>query len=164
MIRRHRGRAPDAGVTLVELLLVVLILGLIGSMSALSAPATATHHLELVETQVRDAVDQARALARSQRLAHGVVFDTVAERFAVVDESGTPAVHPLTKGPYEVTFGGPGQLSGIDVASVDFGSAGTAALFDGQGDPLVGGTIVLRKQGAAITLALDAATGELQAQ
>ncbi len=161
MTTRRRCRR-GAGVTLIELLMVVAILGLIGGMASIVAPATASHDLELVETQVRDAIQQARALARSQRLAHGVVFDTATERFAVVDEYGDAAIHPLTKGRYEVAFTGPGQPTGIDLASADFGPAGTTALFDGQGEPLEGGTLVVRKQDAVLTLSLDAATGLVQ--
>ena len=49
------------------------------------------------------------------------------------------------------------------VTAADFGTAGTAALFDSQGVPVTGGQLTLASRGRTRTLLLDAATGAISA-
>ncbi|HZL99215.1 MAG TPA: hypothetical protein VFD43_03090, partial [Planctomycetota bacterium] len=118
--------------------------------------------LDLVEIQVRDALQSAATLARSSRATHAVVFDTAGERFAVVDGTGAAVTDPLTRQAYIVDFERPDQPRGIDLFSADFGSSGSAAIYDGQGLPIDDGTLVLRCKSASRTLVLEQATAELR--
>jgi len=150
-----------AGFTLIELLVVVFIMGIMALVAVPASGGGYDQRLDLVEMQVKDAINRAAALARSTRVPHGVVFDTLGERFAVVDHSGVAVTDPLTKSSYIVDFTRPDQPNGIDVSSADFGTSGPAAVFDGQGLPVKGGTVVLKCHGSTRTMTLDQATGNV---
>jgi len=149
------------GFTLIELLVVVSIMGV---MALVALPAVGTGYsdrLDNVELQVRDAFGRAASLARSSRETHGVVFDLVTNRFAVVDGSGAAVDDPLTHRDYIVSFDRPDQPKGIDFTRASFGTNGTAAIFDGQGLPVVGGSVIFACKGLVRTLTLDPATGKI---
>ena len=149
------------GFTLLELLVVIALLALMAAVALPAAGAQDEQHLQLAGVRLGDALDRARALARSQRSPHAVVFDVDGDRFALVDASGGVVVDPLTRKPMLVDFTRPGEATRIDVVSADFGAAGRAALFDAQGVPLHGGTLVLRRGAVTHTLDFEAATGRL---
>jgi type II secretion system protein H len=153
---RHARR----GFTLIELLVVIVILSIVAGMAAMAPADRGAQDLDLAAIQVNDAMERARALSRSQRMAHGVVFDLANDRFAVVAEDGTAATDPLTKRAYEVDFDRPNQPH-VDITGASFGGAGAAALFDPQGVPLAGGTVTLTAGSHNRTLTLDPATGRL---
>lgn len=154
-------KRSSAGFTLVELLVVVFIMALIAGVAVASSGNGAEIALEMAEIQVRDALGRAQALARSNRAPYGVVFDVETDRFAIVDEHGVLAVDPLTRGDYIIDFVKPNQPKLVDIDSADFGAAGNAAIFDGQGVPLAGGTVTLKLRNSVRTLSLDAATGQV---
>lgn len=153
----------ETGFTLVELLVVLVIMGIMAMVAMPASGAGYDQRLDLVEMQISDAFGRAQALARSTRVPHGVVFDTRGERFAVVDGNGVAVTDPLTRSSYVVDFDRPDQPRGIDVSSAAFGANGVAAIFDGQGLPVNGGTVVISCHGSSRTLTLDQATGQLSA-
>jgi type II secretion system protein H len=150
-----------SGFTLLELLVVLAILAIMAVIAMPASGASYDQRLDLVEMQITDAIGRAQALARSTHLPFGVVFDTSGERFAVVDSTGVAVTDPLTRSDYIVGFERPDQPKGIDVFSAAFGANGAAAIFDGQGLPVNGGTVVVRCHGSTRTLTLDQATGQL---
>jgi Tfp pilus assembly protein FimT len=115
--------------------------------------------LDLVERQVRDAVQFARAEAMATRAPVGVVFDPATDRFAVVADGGGMVVDPLTKQDYLVDFDRPNQPSGVSIEAAVFGSLLTAVVFDAQGVPVAGGSVTLAHNGLIRTLVVDGATG-----
>ena len=147
--------------TLIELLVVVSIMGLMAMLAVPMAATTYADRLDLAELQVRDAVQRAQSLARSTRTPHGVVFDWRSERFAVVDSQGLAVIDPLTRSSYVVDFRRPDQPRGLDIHSADFGSSGTAVVFDGDGLPITGGSVEVRCKGSVRLLTIDAATGQI---
>lgn len=161
MSRVRLPRRPAAGgFTLLELLVVVVVLSIMAGVVAMSSADRGGQAVELGAVQVTDALQRAATLARSQRRPHGVAFDVAADRFAIVDEDGVPAVDPLTRKEYIVSFHRPNQPP-VDLQSASFGTAGSAALFDAQGVPLTGGQVRLQSGSATLTLTLDAATGRV---
>lgn len=76
-------------------------------------------------------------------------------------ESGTPIFDPLTKRQHVIDFNHPNQPIYIGIDSASFGTSGTAVIFDAQGAPLDGGTIVISHSGRTRTLTVDPSTGKL---
>jgi prepilin-type N-terminal cleavage/methylation domain-containing protein len=150
-----------SGFTLIELLVVVAIMGIMALVALPAAGTGYSSRLDTVEMEVRDALSRASSLARSTRETYGVVFDVATDRFAVVDHAGVAVSDPLTHGAYIVSFNRPDQPRGIDFTRVDFGTNGAAAIFDGQGLPVLAGTIKFQCKSLARTLTLDAATGKV---
>ena len=160
-MNRH-GRRTDRGFTLTELLLVTAVIGVLGS-SAMSAFAESPdHRLDMIERELSDAVDYARALARSDREAHGVVFDVATERVAVVDEAGAVVEDPLARRDYLLDFSGPQYPQGLDLTSADFGDTGAAIVVEPDGTAFSSGSVVLTFRGATRTLRVDLATATLR--
>ncbi len=149
------------GFTLIELLVVVSIMGVMALVALPAAGSGYSDRLDNVELQVRDAFARASSLSRSSRETHGVVFDVATNRFAVVDKDGTAVTDPLTRGSYIVSFDRPDQPKGIDFTRASFGANGAAAIFDGQGLPIAGGTVIFTCKGVVRTLTLDPATGKI---
>ena len=147
------------GFTLIELLVGVVILGVLASVASSVAPDRSAQALSLAELTLGDALDTARASAITTRVPHGVSFDPTGERFAVLARDGVPVEHPLHHGPYVVDLSGPGHPPGLDLLLADFGVTGFAAVFDGQGLPMSGGSVTVSHGGQTRTLLLDAATG-----
>jgi len=154
-------KRSNSGFTLFELLVVLAIMAIMAFVAMPASGASYDQRLDLVEMQITDAIGRAQALARSTRLPFGVVFDTHNERFAVVDSTGVAVTDPLTRSDYIVGFDRPDQPKGIDVFTAAFGANGLAAIFDGQGLPVTGGTVVVRCHDSSRTLTLDQATGQL---
>ena len=156
-----RRRLAQRAFTLVELLVVVFIMALMAGIATVSSSDDDGIAAELACQQVTDAIERAQAMAFSSRTGYGVTFDTEDDCFAVVDENGELAVHPITKAAWEVDFLRPGQPKRIDVVSADFGDAGSAVVFDSRGVPLSGGTVVISRDGVSRTLTVDGATGRV---
>jgi len=155
-------RRAQRGFTLVELLITVVVLGIMAGVATMSAADGTAQRLELAVMQVQDTVERARALAISNRMAHGVVFDVNNDRLTIIDADGNMAVDPLTRAPYLVEFSSPGQPKGIDIKAAAFGDAESTALFDAQGVPVEGGAVLLESGPRKQTLTLDAATGRIE--
>lgn len=155
-------RRPHGGFTLVELLMIVVILAMTASVALLSSGGGDAQALDLATIQIQDTVERAQALAQSQRVAHGVVFDLASNQLALVNDAGVAVDDPLTKMPMVIGFATPGQPQGIDITGADFGTAGTTALFDPQGVPLAAGTVTLSRGSVTRTLTFDGATGRIE--
>ncbi|MGQ0552669.1 MAG: pilus assembly FimT family protein [Planctomycetota bacterium] len=162
-LRPAQGRRLVAGITLIELLIVMAIMGLLAAVALPMVGDQRAFRLRLVEVQVETAMNHARSLASANAATHGVVFDLTANAFAVVDQAGQPVTDPLTRQGYVVTFDRPDQPKGIDFTGASFGSTGRAAIFGPDGLPEAGGTITVNCLGSVMTITLDQATGKVTA-
>jgi prepilin-type N-terminal cleavage/methylation domain-containing protein len=150
-----------AGFTLIELLTVVAVLTILLGLAGIPASGDGSAALDLAEVQLRDAFEYARTLSYSLGSPHGVAFDPLEHRYAVVAADGQPVPNPLTHTDWVVAYGQPGQLQGLHIAFVNFGNTAYAGIFDGAGVPVEGGLITLAKGTTTRTFALDPATGAL---
>ncbi|GJM22738.1 MAG: hypothetical protein DHS20C15_26530 [Planctomycetota bacterium] len=158
----HTRASQQRGFTLMELLVVVLVLGIMAGVAGMAASDGAAQRLDLATIQVQDTVERARALAVSNRLAHGVVFDVNNDRLTIIDGNGNQVIDPLTQSPFLVEFRPGGQMQGIDISAAAFGDTESTALFDAQGVPLEAGAVILAAGTSSVTLTLDAATGRIE--
>jgi prepilin-type N-terminal cleavage/methylation domain-containing protein len=157
------GERGEHGYTLVELLMVVVLIGLLASTAAMASGGQGESRLNLLETQLADALEFAQSRSQSTRTAHGVVFEPSSDRFGVIDEAGALVDDPLTRRAYVIDLHAPNQPYNLDLLSVDFGAAGSVLLFDSDGLPLTSGQVLIQCGNAARTLILDEATGRLAA-
>lgn len=159
--RTRAARSAAAGFTLIELLVVVAILGILSTGAIMTSGSGDDVALDQLEIRIGDALQRASTLARSQRLHHGVVFDVSRNRFGIVDESGNPAVHPITRGNYVIELDAPDMPTNLEITAVNFGDTGPAAIFDGQGVLLTGGSFTVERNSTSRTYLVDEATGSL---
>jgi prepilin-type N-terminal cleavage/methylation domain-containing protein len=159
-VSRPERRDAD-GLTLVELLIVVVVIALLATAAVPSVRQGPADRLDLVERQLVNAVSYARYLSEATAQTHALIVDPTNDGFAVLDGSGQPVTDPLTKRGYVITFDGPGQPQDIDFTAVDFGSSGRAAIFGPDGLPDDSGTITIECRGEVRTLVLNSTTGNL---
>ncbi len=151
--RRH---APvRAGVTLVELVVVVLIMGIVAAAAAPTFYGSlAYHRVESAARRVKADLQRLRQTARLTSSSQTITFHddaayTMSEDVVDPDHPDEAYAVDLTETPYEV-----------DALTIDFDGDTTIA-FDGYGTPSQGGSIVVSGADYACTVSLDATTGRV---
>lgn len=155
-----RGRRPCAGLTLVELLIVLGVLGVLASVAVTSLSGgraqTASH-----EAAGRIAADiafaQAEAMAR--HTVRIVTFDAAAEQYQLESETGVlqdPVSHLSFVVDLPALFPG----AGVDLASPNFGGA-SYVRFEASGTPLAGGEVRLYAGGEGWRVCVADLTGRI---
>lgn len=162
------------GVTLVEMMIVVLIIAVIAALAVPMASRDAPAKLRAAALMLQADLD----FARMASITHGddprvVVFDPDEQRYhvATMSDPDTPVTNPADRLPYRVTFGQGrarnvqnvtiagtsfGQLNqqGDEVHQIGFGIYGQLTQNDDA-------TITLACQDHTITLTIHAASGEV---
>jgi len=170
----HRFLAQNArrGVSMLEMMIVVAVLGIIGALAVPMFTGTDATRLAAAANVLAADLDA----ARSESIAHGedlrmVVFDadTLTWHIAATSDTDTPINHSGTGLPYTRTLGSGSakQLLGVSVDSYDLDTASETndnklgfGLY-GQTDQTSDATITLRANTNVITLTVNATTGEV---
>ncbi|MDO8303423.1 MAG: GspH/FimT family pseudopilin [Sedimentisphaerales bacterium] len=158
------------GFTLVEILIVVAILAIAMAMAVPMFSGAADFQLQSGANMIAADLEYAKSMAISTQQQHGVIFDTGAETYSVVNSSDTPLSHPVKKGfPYTIDFSADSRLNRVDLKT-----APSKIYFDSMGNPLdasfaamtVAATITLEQKGggSTMTITIEPVTGYIRIQ
>jgi prepilin-type N-terminal cleavage/methylation domain-containing protein len=173
----------QCGVSLVELLIVVSVLGTIAMLAYPKMMlAMEDNRLNAAAGDITTGIAYARIKAADTGLPSRVNIDVAADSMefelfklpqavsddvpyideTVVEGGGFEAMdHPFNPGvPYRLSLGGDGLFGGIDVTGATFG-AGSAITFNGLGAPADGGTVTIAYGGHQRIIHVDALTGKV---
>lgn len=166
IVQRCRPTSRAKGLTLLEVLWVVLILAILG---ALTVPMMGQSNAD----QLRAAADMLiadLAYAQVQSITHSddprvVVFDSAGHgyRIAAASEPDMPIDHPADHEPFEVIFGQrrAANLQGVTIQSYDLGGDDRIAFGPyGQLDQTTPATLTLAAKGLTLPLTIDPVSGE----
>jgi prepilin-type N-terminal cleavage/methylation domain len=173
----------SAGFTLVEILIVVMVMGILATISLPAINSTLQgSRLRGAAYEVVTALEYAQLTAMTSGRGTRVVigdnqesigvrqytsnadFFTGGDELAENDvESGTYVLmpYPTKKGiNYPITLTDENRFQGVDITVSDF-NAGSQVDFNAQGAPSKGGTATLALGGDQIVVTLDALTGKV---
>jgi len=159
-------RSTRAAFTLVEILIVVLILAIAAAIVVPNIGSANDSQATSAAAVLRSDLEVARSLAMTTQQPYSVVFSPdrlsykVVANYAGVAYAAAVAVdHPVIKGKkYEVRLNALNGAPGVSVTSVAFGGQ-TFVTFQSLGDPVAGGSVVLRAGNCVVTVSVEGLTG-----
>jgi prepilin-type N-terminal cleavage/methylation domain-containing protein len=174
-----------AGVTLIEMLVVLVLIALVVSVSVPPSDVVEGPRVDAAAAEVRQAIRFAQSAALRTGAWYTVSIDAATQVLRVyqlnaqyVEDTSVTVMHPVDLAPYRVTFGGTGRLRATIVSAAFTSKSGNTTsnfvLFGPDGMPAAavdknGKTNVLRDNGV-VTLGygktvrqvtIDAVTGRV---
>jgi prepilin-type N-terminal cleavage/methylation domain-containing protein len=180
---RRRGRAYCAGVTLVEMVVVLALVALVVAIGVPRADAVDAPRLDAASSEIREACRFAQAAALRGGAWYAVGFDTANQMVRVyrlnasyVEDTSVTVMDPVGKSPYRIMFGA-GALGAVIAGAVfqyqnstttstlAYGPDGMpAAGLDGSGNAILlknSGVVTLRHGRTVRQVTIDAAMGKV---
>jgi len=150
----------SAGVTLVELLIVIAVLGILAG-AGISVISGRTSETALEEGLRRLAADlsYAQAVAVASGSPRTVAFDPGNDTYALL-QGISPMIHPVTKRSYTVRLDAEFRGSGLCIVACSFAGGDTLRFLD-SGVPATGGWVTVQSGAAQGTLSVSSSTGRI---
>jgi Tfp pilus assembly protein FimT len=162
----------DNGVTLVELVMIIVILGIVALAIMPKATVESRVRLEAACQKIASDLRYTQGMALAQQVRFGISFDPVNEAYFVYRATvATKARDPQTRNNFDVSFTTLNEFKGMDIASTSFSNKiefdSTGAPYDGSGVILSNqGIITIQTTGGAYsrTVRIEAKTGKVSVQ
>ena len=159
--------AGSGGLSLLELLVVLLVMSIMAALTVPMLSSTAANRLGWAACQVESDI----IYAQTESMVHEsdrrvLTFDTTHNRYSLATAAApdTPLAHPVTGGPYTITFGDSNhpQLRGVSVSSYSLGGGSHLGFgLYGQLDQSTAATVTFAAGERHITVTIDASTGKV---
>ncbi len=155
--------------TLVEVMVVVIILVLIGGLVVPLLRSTHDSQTSAAARIVAADLETARSLARTTMQTHSLVFNSDLTAYKVVANYGGESydqaqaiAHPVRAGhDFEVVLAAQAGMPEARVGAASFGGD-TYVTFNGLGEPLASGSIVVGAGEVAAQISVEALTGNVR--
>lgn len=133
------------GVTLIELVMIIVILGIVALASMPKTTAEPRVRLEAACQRIALDLRYVQAMSLAQQVRFGISFDPATETyFAYRVNVATKARDPQTRNNFDVSFTELNEFKGMDIASTSFSNK---VEFDSTGAPYDGSGVILSSQG-----------------
>ena len=167
----------QAGFTLIEILVVVVILGIAGAIVIPQITSRDDLKTSAAARSLMADLIYAQNLSITRQKNYCVIFDTANGSYSIVEASGmTPITNPVSLNPYVVKFGPNGSAglestslesaiftgqSGTTQAIIGFDELGTPLAYPTAGAPetMTQGAIILRTGSQRLQVDIEAFTG-----
>ena len=152
-------RHSNTAFTLVEILIVVMVLGILGTVVIPFVLDTADVQISAGSHQVVCDIQYAQNLAIVSQRPVTITFDVANESYVLANASG-PLIHPITQKAYQVDFRESRRFDQVDLVAATFD--GTPSLsFDELGAPDATGSVTLRSGQRTCDVAVQNVTGQV---
>jgi len=141
------------GVTLIEMVMIIVILGIVALIAMPKAVTSQAVRLEAACQKIASDLRYAQQMALAQQVRFGISFNPASEAYFVYRvNTGTVAIDPQTRNNFNVSFVTLNEFKGIDIVSTNFSDK---IEFNSAGEPYDGNSVILSSQGV-ITLQAQA--------
>ncbi len=164
---RSAKSCPQAGFTLVELMIVIVIIGIAAAMAIPMMSSAASFQIRAGANMVAADLEYAKSMAISRGQNYSVIFDVANDSYQIEDQAGNLLQHPFKKGVgdyYVVDFRNNSRVDRVDITEADFDGVAKIT-FDYLGSPSSNsGTVKLQADDAEKWITVEPVTGYISVE
>jgi len=147
------------GLTLVEIIVVLVILAIAAALVAPYALSTSDVQATAAARMIATDLQYAQNVAITTQTSTTITFDPAGESYTLSNASG-PLIHPMTKSAYTVTFSADNGFGQLDLVSASF-NGNPVVVFDELGGPGNSGTVTVQAGQYVYEVDVAPATGKV---